>query len=102
MIELNRILIRSNGVKIKHYNPLLLLYIVVVRFLTMYYQEKVINGILCWKHSPNGEWIELAKQTLTERLMKYKKALQIIQNFDEEDEGKYGDPGVVAGEALSF
>jgi len=34
--------------------------------------------------------------------MKYKKALQIIQNFDEEDEGKYGDPGVVAGEALSF
>jgi hypothetical protein len=102
MIELNRILIRSNGVKIKHYNPLLLLYIVVVRFLTMYYQEKVINGILCCKYSPNGEWIELAKQTLTERLMKYEKALQIIQNFDEEDEGKYGDPGVVAGEALSF
>jgi hypothetical protein len=71
-------------------------------FLIMYYQEKVINGILCCKHSPNGEWIELAKQTLTERLMKYKKALQIIQNFDEDDENEYGDPGVVASEALSF
>lgn len=68
----------------------------------MYYQEKVINGILCCKLSPNGEWIELSKQTLTERLMKYKKALQIIQNFDEDDEYKYGDSGVVASEALSF
>ena len=34
--------------------------------------------------------------------MKYKKALQTIQNFDEYDEDEYGDPGVVAGEALSF
>jgi len=58
------------------------------RFLIMYYQEEVINGILCCKHSPNGEWIKLSKQSLTERLMKYNKALQIIQNFDEEDEGK--------------
>jgi len=65
------------------------------RFLIMYYQEEVINGILCCKHSPNGEWIKLSKQSLTERLMKYNKALQIIQNFDEEDEGKYGDSGVV-------
>ena len=68
----------------------------------MYYQEKVINGILCCKHSPNGEWVELAKQTLTERLMKYKQALHTIQNFDEDDELEYGDPGVVASEALSF
>jgi hypothetical protein len=68
----------------------------------MYYQEKVINGILCCKHSPDGEWVELAKQTLTERIIKYKKALQTIQNFDEDDELEYDDPSVVASEALSF
>ena len=71
----------------------------------MYYEEKIINGILCYRSSPYGDWFELPKQTLTERLMKYKKALEVIQSFyedDEDDEFEYGDPGVVASEALSF
>ena len=26
----------------------------------MYYAEKIINGILHCKHTPNGKWIELS------------------------------------------
>ena len=25
----------------------------------MYYEEKVINGILCWRGDPHGEWHEM-------------------------------------------
>ena len=25
----------------------------------MYYEEKVINGILCWRGDPKGEWHEM-------------------------------------------
>ena len=31
----------------------------------MYYEEKVINGILCFKSSPNGAWIEYSLESLT-------------------------------------
>jgi len=36
----------------------------------MYYKEEVINGVLCWKGSPNGEWHPLTAKQLTERLIK--------------------------------
>lgn len=37
----------------------------------MYYEEKVINGVLCYRGTPDGEWTEFSKQTLTKRLMEY-------------------------------
>ena len=33
----------------------------------MYYAEKIINGILHCKHTPNGKWIELSKEKLTNK-----------------------------------
>lgn len=30
----------------------------------MYYQERVINGILCCRHNPGGEWIEMSKKVV--------------------------------------
>ena len=31
----------------------------------MYYEEKVIDGILCWRNSPNGEWNQFTLEALT-------------------------------------
>jgi len=34
----------------------------------MYHEEKVINGKLCWRGIPNGEWIEYTLEQLTAKL----------------------------------
>jgi len=36
----------------------------------MYYEEKVINGILCYRFSPDAEWKEFTAEKLTMRLLK--------------------------------
>ena len=38
----------------------------------MYYKEEIINGILCYKLTPKGEWHEMTKEQLTKKLMKYR------------------------------
>lgn len=34
----------------------------------MYHEEAIINGKLCWRGTPNGEWIEYTKEQLTLKL----------------------------------
>lgn len=34
----------------------------------MYYSEKVIDGVLCWRGTPNGAWTQFTAKALTERL----------------------------------
>jgi hypothetical protein len=31
----------------------------------MYHEEKVINGVLCWRGSPDGEWTPYTAEGLT-------------------------------------
>lgn len=38
----------------------------------MYYKEEIIDGILCWKGTPNGAWIEKTKEQLTDEIVKLK------------------------------
>lgn len=42
----------------------------------MYYAEKIINGILHCKHTPNGKWIELSKERLTHKIVKMEARLK--------------------------
>lgn len=35
----------------------------------MYYEEKVVNGVLCWRGSPDGEWHPISQTELTMRLV---------------------------------
>lgn len=35
----------------------------------MYYKEKIVNGVLCYKQTPDGEWIEFTKEMLTKRII---------------------------------
>lgn len=34
----------------------------------MYHEERAINGVLCWRGLPSGEWYEYTAKQLTERL----------------------------------
>jgi hypothetical protein len=36
----------------------------------MYYREEIINGVLCFKTTPSGEWIQIDAARLTARLVK--------------------------------
>ena len=38
----------------------------------MYYEEKVINGILFYRNYPDKEWIEMSKEDLTARYIRTK------------------------------
>lgn len=35
----------------------------------MYSDEKIIDGVLCWRGTPNGEWIQKTAKQLTEMLI---------------------------------
>lgn len=39
----------------------------------MYYEEKVINGILCYRLTPNGKFKEYTKKELTSKIKDCKK-----------------------------
>lgn len=46
----------------------------------MYYKEEIINGILCFKLTPNGEWKEVSKRALCERVKEAeKKVFELTQ-----------------------
>jgi len=34
----------------------------------MYFAECVIDGVLCWKSSPNGDWKQYTPKQLTDKL----------------------------------
>ncbi len=31
----------------------------------MYYEEEIVNGVLCWRNTPDGEWIQYTVEALT-------------------------------------
>ena len=35
----------------------------------MSYEERVLNGVLCWRSTPNGVWVAYTLEQLTQRLM---------------------------------
>lgn len=45
----------------------------------MYYVEEIINGILCFKNTPNGIWKPLSEKVITERLDAANKQLSSLQ-----------------------
>lgn len=35
----------------------------------MYYEEKVVNGVLCSRTSPGGDWVPMTAEVLTAKLL---------------------------------
>jgi hypothetical protein len=50
----------------------------------MYYVEKIINGILHCKHTPNGKWVELSKEKLTDKIVRMEARL-IMERPNQKD-----------------
>ena len=42
----------------------------------MYYAEKIIDGILHFRITPNGEWKEFSKEKLTEKVTQLRELLK--------------------------
>ena len=43
----------------------------------MYREEEVINGVLCVRHTPSGEWKPLSPEELTERIQWLKESVEL-------------------------
>jgi len=39
----------------------------------MYHEEKIINGVLCWRGDPNGEWTPFTPEQLTAKMTEVRK-----------------------------
>jgi hypothetical protein len=46
------------------------------KIVTMFYSECVINGVLCWRDSPKGEWIQKTPEELTTALIEARNETQ--------------------------
>ena len=47
---------------------------------TLYYKEEVVNGVLCWRHKPDGEWIPMDPKAMTARIQRLDKELKYFQD----------------------
>ena len=49
----------------------------------MYYEEKIIDFVLCWRNNPKGEWTEFSKEELTQKLVKAERLLsEMIRRYE--------------------
>ena len=53
----------------------------------MYYDEQVINGILCHRTLPNGEWIPFTPEQITQKFVQAKERIsQLVNEIEEMNE----------------
>ena len=45
----------------------------------MYYEERIVNGILCCRRTPKGDFKPLSAKELTNRILELKKVLSEIK-----------------------
>ena len=41
----------------------------------MFYEETIINGVLCFRNTPKGEWIKFSDIELTNEILRLKEKL---------------------------
>lgn len=46
----------------------------------MYYDEQIINGVLHWRGTPNGEWIPKNLHQLTERIVELEARIKLLEH----------------------
>ena len=44
----------------------------------MYYEEKLIDGILCYRCTPNGDWTKFSIETLSKRAYDDRQKLKAL------------------------
>lgn len=41
----------------------------------MFYEESVVDGVLCWRGRPDGDWVPCSYRKITERLIEARAKL---------------------------
>lgn len=41
----------------------------------MYHEEKIIDGVLCWRGTPRGEFIQYTAEELTQKIVALREQL---------------------------
>jgi hypothetical protein len=57
----------------------------------MYYNEGIINGVLCHKSIPDGEWIPFTAVQLTKRIMRAEKTFAELAEKSRELMGRINE-----------
>lgn len=45
----------------------------------MYYEETIIDGVLCCRYSPSGEWKQMDQERLTAYILKLKDEIKELK-----------------------
>lgn len=45
----------------------------------MYYEEKVIDGVLCYRVNPEGSWLAISYEVVLSRMLKAEQELEAAQ-----------------------
>lgn len=53
----------------------------------MFHEEKIINGVLMWRSTPNGEWLPVSLEVVTKRLIEERELARQLQQRVEELSG---------------
>ena len=51
----------------------------------MYYEEKVVDGILCYRYDPDDGWTEFSKEVLTTKYIAMTEENKIIKEKYKKD-----------------
>jgi hypothetical protein len=51
----------------------------------MFHEEKIINGRLCWRSTPEGKWQEYSVEQVTAKLEEVKQELQELSEYLRKD-----------------
>jgi len=55
----------------------------------MYFEQKIVNGILCHRNDPRGEWIQYSQEDLTGMLQNYHRINDRIMECLAEVKGSF-------------
>ena len=54
----------------------------------MYYEEKIVNGVLCFRTTPHTPFVEFSKEKLTEKIGELEKKLSLRKEASKIDADK--------------
>ncbi|MDH4186826.1 MAG: hypothetical protein OEV08_07505 [Nitrospira sp.] len=43
----------------------------------MYYEERIVDGVLCWRGAPDDQWTPCTPKEITARLLEAREALRV-------------------------
>ena len=63
----------------------------------MYYEEKIVNGVLCFRTTPNTPFVEFSKEKLTSKIAELEQKLSLHKEANKIDPDKTLYDGFVNG-----